>query len=75
VADERLYRRSEIRLMGSGEIADRLGRSRQRIYQITSRKGFPDPIAALTMGQVWLAWDVEEWIAENRPELNEPDQA
>lgn len=59
--------------MGAGEIARRLGVVRQRVYQITSRKGFPDPIADLTMGQVWLTEDVEQWIATHRPELNEPD--
>jgi prophage regulatory protein len=75
VAEERLYRRSEIRLMGSGEIADRLGVVRQRVYQIANRKGFPDPIASLTMGQVWLADDVEAWIAEHRPGRDATDEA
>jgi predicted DNA-binding transcriptional regulator AlpA len=75
VAEERLYRRADIRLMGAGEIAERLGVVRQRVYQIANRKGFPDPIASLTMGQVWLADDVEDWIRENRPHLNEPDEA
>lgn len=75
MAEERLYRRSDIRLMGNGEIARRLGVVRQRVYQITNRKGFPDPIADLTMGQVWLTEDVERWIAEHRPELNDADEA
>lgn len=57
--------------MGNGEIADRLGVSRQRVYQLTSRKGFPDPIADLSMGQVWMREDVEAWIKENRPDLAE----
>jgi prophage regulatory protein len=61
--------------MGAGEIAVRLGVVRQRVYQLVNRKGFPDPIASLTMGQVWLADDVEEWIAEHRPELDAPDEA
>lgn len=61
--------------MGAGEIARRLGVVRQRVYQITGRKGFPDPIADLTMGQVWLTEDVEQWIRENRPHLDEPDEA
>jgi predicted DNA-binding transcriptional regulator AlpA len=61
--------------MGAGEIAARLGVVRQRVYQLVNRKGFPDPIASLTMGQVWLADDVEAWIAEHRPELDAPDEA
>lgn len=63
----RRYRRDEIRLWGSAEIADRLGVVRQRVYQIANRKGFPDPVAQLSMGQVWLADEVEAWIAVHRP--------
>lgn len=66
--------RDEIKLMGAGEIAVRLGVVRQRVYQLVNRKGFPDPIATLTMGQVWLAQDVEAWIAEHRPHLDDPDE-
>lgn len=62
--------------MGASEIAGRLKVSRQRVYQITSRKGFPDPLAHLAMGQVWATDEVERWITENRPQLNEdPDAA
>jgi prophage regulatory protein len=67
--------RDEIKLMGAGEIAVRLGVVRQRVYQLVTRKGFPDPIATLTMGQVWLAQDVEAWIREHRPHLDDPDEA
>jgi predicted DNA-binding transcriptional regulator AlpA len=66
--------RSEIRLMGAGEIAVRLSVTRQRVYQLVTRKGFPDPIASLSMGQVWLVEDVEAWIAVNRPHLDDPDE-
>lgn len=56
--------------MGSAEIATLLGGvSRTRIYQITQRRGFPDPVAELAMGNVWLAEDVERWVAEHRPEI------
>lgn len=44
------------------------GVSRQRVYQITSRRDFPEPIATLSMGNVWLAEDVEKWLAKHRPE-------
>lgn len=46
------------------------GISKQRVYQITSKKGFPDPVAELIQGKVWLAEDVKKWIAEHRPDLN-----
>lgn len=53
--------------MGPQEIQNRLGFSRQWTAQIINRKGFPDPIAELAIGKVWLAQDVEAWIEENRP--------
>lgn len=59
--------------MGAAEIAERLGVTRQRAYQITARRDFPEPIAHLAMGQVWETSDVEAWIRERRPELAEPD--
>jgi len=56
--------------MGAHEIRMRLGGiSRQRVYAITSHRSFPAPIAELQQGKVWLASDVEEWIAKYRPEL------
>jgi len=65
--------RSEIKLMAAAEIAARLGYSRQWTSQIINRRTFPEPIAVLAIGQIWLAQDVEDWIAENRPTLDEPD--
>jgi prophage regulatory protein len=61
--------------MGAAEIAVRLGVTRQRAYQITSRRDFPEPLAHLAMGQVWDTADVEAWIAVRRPELNEPTES
>jgi prophage regulatory protein len=63
----------EIRLMGTAEIADRLGVTPARVNQITDSKklAFPAPLARLRMGQVWRADDVEAWIREHRPELAE----
>lgn len=55
----------------TAEIARAMGVGRQRAYQISRQKGFPDPIAVLEAGQIWLAEDVEAWIRENRPALAE----
>lgn len=55
-------------LVGVAEIRDMLGGiSRQRANVITNTKGFPDPVARLVMGKVWLRQDVEQWIAQHRP--------
>ncbi|BFU44196.1 helix-turn-helix transcriptional regulator [Krasilnikovia sp. MM14-A1004] len=57
----------KLNLMGAHEIRVRLGGiSRQRAYQLTSRRDFPAPVAELAMGNVWLAEDVEAWIKERR---------
>jgi prophage regulatory protein len=61
---------AKIELMGSHEIRVRLGGiSRQRVYQITNSKTFPDPVAELEMGKVWLKSNVEKWIRQHRPDL------
>lgn len=49
-------------LMGSSEIAVRLGLSRQRIQQLAERDDFPEPFQELRMGRVWWTHEVEEWI-------------
>lgn len=63
----------KLRVMGAAEIADRLKVTRQRAYQITARRDFPEPIAHLAMGQVWDTEDVEAWIREKRPNLDDSD--
>lgn len=64
----------ELKLMGAGEIARRLGGvSRQRVQQIVARPDFPQPATQLLTGKVWRAEDVEAWIREHRPELAAPE--
>lgn len=67
--------RDDIKLMGAAEIQQRLGFSRQWTYQIIQRRTFPEPLATLAMGSVWLASEVEEWISRNRPHIDQPDEA
>jgi prophage regulatory protein len=50
------------------------GISKQRVYELTMRKNFPDPVAELAQGKVWLADEVEKWIAEHRPDLADGDE-
>lgn len=59
--------------MGPEEIRDRLGVSRQRAYILIGRRDFPEPWRELAMGKVWRSTDVEAWIREHRPHLDEPD--
>ncbi|MBO3744165.1 helix-turn-helix transcriptional regulator [Actinoplanes flavus] len=62
-----------LRLMDAHEIRVRLGNlSPQRVYQITNKASFPKPVAVLGAGKIWLADDVEAWIAEHRPSQRLP---
>lgn len=61
-------------VMGAHEIRMRLGGlSKQRVHYITNRRDFPKPAAVLRQGSIWYTADVERWIMENRPWLNESD--
>lgn len=49
-----------LHLMGVAEAARHLGVSRQRVSNLRKRHpGFPDPVALLSTGPVWLAQDIE----------------
>jgi predicted DNA-binding transcriptional regulator AlpA len=54
-------------LMGTVEIRERLGVGKSRVYQIVNSKGFPEPVAHVSGVTIWLAKDVEAWIAKHRP--------
>lgn len=60
--------------MGAWEIRERLGYSREWVQKLIRGRDFPEPYATLRMGSVWDAEDVEDWIREKRPELDEGDQ-
>ncbi|WUW42595.1 DNA-binding protein [Micromonospora rifamycinica] len=55
------------RLYGSAELQERLGVSRVRVVQLTSRTDFPEPFDRLAGGSVWLVEDVEAWITKHQP--------
>ncbi|WP_199199697.1 AlpA family transcriptional regulator [Micromonospora sp. RP3T] len=61
----------KLRLVASQEVQDMLGVSRTRAYQITNSKTFPDPVAVLSVGRIWLTDDVERWIRDHRPDLQD----
>lgn len=48
-------------LMGTTEIAELLGVSRQRADQLSRTDGFPEPVAEIAAGRIWLREDVEAW--------------
>jgi predicted DNA-binding transcriptional regulator AlpA len=48
-------------LVGLAEIGEMLGLSRQRVDQLARSKGFPEPVAVISAGRIWLRADVEAW--------------
>jgi prophage regulatory protein len=61
----------KVQLMGAWEIRQRLGYTREWVQRLIVRRDFPEPYQTLRMGSVWDAEDVDAWIAEHRPTLNE----
>jgi prophage regulatory protein len=53
-------------LMGVTEIQRRLGGSRGRVLHLVSTVGFPEPVAVLRQGRVWLEAEVEAWVERFR---------
>jgi prophage regulatory protein len=50
-------------IVGTYEIGQMLGLSRQRVQQITSHREFPKPYVVLKAGQFWKRPAVEAWAA------------
>ena len=51
------------RLLGATDVARLLGVSRQRLYQLTDRPGFPPPATQLARGALWRREDIEAFAA------------
>jgi predicted DNA-binding transcriptional regulator AlpA len=49
------------RLVGVAEAASILGWDKRRIFTYLSRGSFPEPVAALASGRVWLRADIEAY--------------
>ena len=59
-----------MQVVGVPEIAQILGVSRQRVYQlIEAYDDFPAPVATLAVGRIWSREAVEQWnrIQGDRP--------
>lgn len=54
-------------LLGASDVAEILGISRQRVYQLLEeRADFPRPAAGLARGWLWRRGEVEAWAARYR---------
>lgn len=48
-------------LVAAHEIAQMFGVSRQRVSQLATSADFPEPVAVLGVGRIWLREDVAAW--------------
>lgn len=55
-----------VELMAMPEITTYLGISKQRVYQLIQAGRFPDPVATLSVGRIWLREDVERFARERQ---------
>lgn len=68
-----------IELAGTAEVAAILGVSPQQVHRLAQRADFPEPVAELNAGRIWLMDDIKIWAREHadrrpgRPETPRPD--
>ena len=53
-------------LVGTHEIAQMLDVARQRAHELSTKVGFPEPVATLSEGRfrIWLRSDVAQWAKD-----------
>ena len=57
-------------LVGVAEIAELLNISRQRVHVIAAtHDDFPDPVADLSAGKIWLRSDILQWAKASGREV------
>jgi prophage regulatory protein len=62
---------TKLALVGLYEIRTRLGANRQRAHQLTMTPTFPEPVATLAQGRIWLTADFDAWAARYAPATTE----
>ena len=61
--------------MALAEISQRLGVSSTRAKELMRRPDWPAPYDELGVGRIWLAADVEAWIAQYRTPVSEDPES
>jgi predicted DNA-binding transcriptional regulator AlpA len=57
----------QLKLAGLAEVAEVLGVSKRTAARYTARADFPEPVARLRAGPVWLEEDVLAWARSEPP--------
>jgi len=58
--------RPRVELLGFAEVVEFLGIPERTVARYMQREDFPEPLARLAAGPVWLRGDIDQW-ARNRP--------
>jgi len=70
----------KLELAGAAEAAAILGVTRQQVHRLAKHPNFPEPVAELEMGRIWLLADIQQWARRNadrrpgRPETPRPER-
>ena len=64
----------DLDLVGIAEIAEMLGVSTRRVDVLSRQRDFPEPVASLTGGRIWLRPDIEKWAMATGREIKSPGQ-
>lgn len=59
-------------LVGTTEIAELLGVTRQRVHQLASSPDFPRPEIELSAGKIWTREAIEGWLDSRRDRFSGP---
>lgn len=59
-------------LVGLVEVADIIGRTKQRAGQLAQQPDFPAPVAELRSGPVWTRASIEHWFEHWHPQTGRP---
>lgn len=57
-------------VVGPQELALLLNVNRQRVYQLSQKTDFPEPMAELAMGKIWWLHDIQAWADRKGRTLN-----
>lgn len=64
-----------VKLMGTKEVAERLGISKQRVVQLRTDGSLPTPIAEISQGPIWDGEAIEEFLATWDRGVGKPKRA
>lgn len=59
-------------LVGTTEVAEILGVTRQRVHQLSVSPDFPRPQIELSAGKIWSREEIDRWVDARRDQFSGP---